>query len=358
MSNAERARGESLNRKRIPLLVVVAAVVAVVIAACGSSTSSSSSSAVGSSNASAKTGPTTIRYQAVPGSLTPVEFASYLGYLPGLKIQQVGTVLGGPADIQGVATNSSDIGGAFNGSIVAAIAAGAQIKAVVGYYGSNNLTYGGVYVKSSSPIHTAKDLIGKSVGVNTLGANATEVVSLWLAKEGLTPSQIKQVNFVVVSPTSAAEALQTGRLDAAFLSFATRQLALKTGGVRELMTDTGLLGPYTGGSDVLRTSFIQQYPKTATELVTGVAKAIHWLQVTPRATVIKTALKIAVLHGRNDGTWIPSWRSQGVLETGAYIKPVDFTRWIQAMEISGQLKQGQVSLSRLYTNEFNPYTPH
>jgi ABC-type nitrate/sulfonate/bicarbonate transport system substrate-binding protein len=343
-----------LNRKRTPLQVVLAAVVAIVIAACGSG----SGNGTGSSNASAKTGPTTIRYQATPGSLSPIEFASYLGYLPGLKIHQVGTVLGGPADIQGVATNSSDIGGAFNGSIVAAIAAGADIRAVVGYYGSNKLTYGGVYVKSSSPIHTAKDLIGKSVGVNTLGANATEVIDLWLAKEGLTQSQIKQVNFVVVSPTSAAEALQTGRLDAAFLSFATRQLALKKGGVRELMTDTGLLGPYTGGSDVLRTSFIQQYPKTATEVVTGVAKAVHWLQVTPRSTVIKTALKIAALHGRDDETWIPSWRSQGVLEPGAYIKPADFTRWIRAMELSGQLKHGQVSLSRLYTNQFNPYAAH
>lgn len=345
-----------MNRKRTPLLVVLAAVLAVVIAACGSGRSGGSGT--GASNASANTAPTTIRYQATPGSLTPIEFASYLGYLSGLKIQQVGTVLGGPADIQGVATNSSDIGGAFNGSIVAAIAAGAAIKAVVGYYGSNHLTYGGVYVKSNSPVHTAKDLIGKTVGVNTLGANATEVVDLWLAKEGLTPSQIKQVNFVVVSPTSAAEALQTGRLDAAFLSFATRQLAIKDGGVRELMTDTGLLGPYTGGSEVLRTSFIQQYPKTATGVVTGVAKAIHWLQVTPRATVIETALKIAALHGRNDNKWIPSWRSQGVLENGAYIKPVDFTRWIQAMAISGQLKHGQVSLSRLYTNEFNPYAPH
>jgi ABC-type nitrate/sulfonate/bicarbonate transport system substrate-binding protein len=339
-----------VNRKRTPLLVVLVAVVAVLITGCGSGG--------GSKNASATTGPTTIRYQVTPGSLDPIEFASYLGYLPGLKIHQVGTVLGGPADIQAVATNSSDVGGAFDGSVAAAIAAGARIKAVVGYYGSNNLTYGGVYVKNGSSIHTGKDLIGKTVGVNTLGANATQVVDLWLAKQGLTPAQIKQVDFVVVSPTSAAEALQTGRLDAAFLSFATRQLAIKDGGVRELMTDTGLLGPYTGGTEVLRTAFIQQYPKESKEIVSALAKAIHWLQVTPRAQVIETAEKIAAQHGRSDNTWIPSWRSQGVLENGGYIKPIDFSRWTKAMEISGQLKQGQVSLSQLYTNAFNPYAPH
>jgi ABC-type nitrate/sulfonate/bicarbonate transport system substrate-binding protein len=343
-----------VNRKRTPLLVVVAALVTVVIAACGSS----GDSGAGSKNASAGTGPTTIRYQVTPGSLDTIEFASYLGYLPGLKIKQVGTVLGGPADIQAVATNSSDVGGAFDGSVAAAIAAGAKIKAVVGYYGSNKLTFGGVYVKSNSSIRTAKDLIGKSVGVNTLGANATQVTDLWLAKQGLTPAQIKQVNFVVVSPTSAAEALQTGRLDAAFLSFATRQLALKNGGVRELMTDTGLLGPYTGGAEVLRTSFIARYPKETTEIVSALAKTIHWLQVTPRAQVIKVAEKIATQHGRSDDNWISSWRSQGVLENGGYIKPIDFSRWTQAMELTGQLRKGQVSLSQLYTDAFNPYTPH
>jgi ABC-type amino acid transport substrate-binding protein len=364
---AKRVRSEEpVNRKKLSLLVAVAAV-ALVLTACGSSSSNSTSPV--SSNAanvsdhpgstSSTAGFQTIRYQTSPGSLDPVEFASYLGDIPGIKIKSVGTVLGGPADIQGVATGASDIGGAFNGSIVAAIAAGAKLKAVVGYYGSNKLSYSGIYVKAGSSITSAKDLVGKTIAVNTLGANDTEVADLWLAKEGLTPAQIKQVEFVVVSPTEAAEALQTGRVTAAFLSFATRQLAIKTMKIQPLMTDIGLLGPYTGGSQVLRPSFIQQHPAETKELVAGVAKAIHWLQVTPRPTVIATAEKIAALHGRSstDDSWIPSWTSQGVAELGAYIKPSDFSRWITAMEISGQLKQGQVSLREIYTNEFNPYAP-
>jgi ABC-type amino acid transport substrate-binding protein len=354
-----------LNRKKLSLLVAVVAVVALVLTACGSSSSNSTS--VDSSNAASvsggsgsKPGFQTIRYQTTPGSFDPIEVASYLGDLPGIKIKSVGTVLGGPADIQAVATDSSDIGGAFNGSIVAAIAAGAKLKAVVGYYGSNKLSYSGIYVKAGSPITSAKDLIGKTVAVNTLGANDTEVADLWLAKEGLTPTQIKQVEFVVISPTEAAEALQTGRVDSAFLSFAARQLAIKTMKIQPLMTDIGLLGPYTGGSLVLRPSFIQQQPAETKELVAGVAKAIHWLQVTPRPKVIDVAKKIAALHGRSstDDSWIPSWTSQGVAELGGYIKSSDFSRWVTAMGISGQLKKGQVSLSQLYTNEFNPYTPH
>jgi NMT1/THI5 like len=356
-----------LNRKKLLLLVVVVSVVALVLTACGSSSSNSTSPASsnaanvsgGSGSTSDRAGFQTIRYQTTPGSFDPIEFASYLGDIPGIKIKSVGTVLGGPADIQGVATSASDIGGAFNGSIVAAVAAGAKLKAVVGYYGSNKLSYSGIYVKAGSSITSAKDLIGKTVAVNTLGANDTEVADLWLAKEGLTPEQIKHVEFVVINPTEAAEALQTGRVDSAFLSFAARQLAIKTMKIQPLMTDIGLLGPYTGGSLVLRPSFIEQQPAETKELVAGVAKAIHWLQVTPRPKVIDVAKKIAAVHGRSstDDTWIPSWSSQGVAELGGYIKPSDFSRWVTAMGISGQLKQGQVSLSQLYTNEFNPYTP-
>jgi ABC-type nitrate/sulfonate/bicarbonate transport system substrate-binding protein len=350
-----------VNRKKLSLLVALAAVVALVLTACGSSSTSptSSNAANVSGGAGGTSGFQTVRYQTTPGSFDPIEFASYLGDIPGIKIKSVGTVLGGPADIQAVATDASDIGGAFNGSIVAAIAAGAKLKAVVGYYGSNKLSYSGIYVKAGSSITSAKDLIGKTLAVNTLGANDTEVADLWLAKEGLTPAQIKQVEFVVISPTEAAEALQTGRVDAAFLSFAARQLAIKTMKIQPLMTDIGLLGPYTGGSLVLRPSFIAQQPTETKELVAGVAKAIHWLQVTPRPKVIDAAKKIAALHGRSstDDSWISSWTSQGVAEPAGYIKPSDFSRWVKAMSISGQLKQGQVSLTQLYTNQFNPYTP-
>jgi ABC-type nitrate/sulfonate/bicarbonate transport system substrate-binding protein len=335
-----------VNRKKTLALTVIAAALSVVVAACGSSTNGTSAA------------PTVIRYQQGEGIISPLELASYLGYLGSLRIDSVGTVLGGPADIQAVATGSSDVGGAFNGSIGKALVAGAKIKAVIGYYGSNADSYDGLYVTAKSAIHSARDLIGKTVGVNTLGANATEVIDLWLAKEGLTPAQIKQVDYVVVPPTDADQALREGRLDAVLLSGAGRVLAVHQGGIRLLMTDTGLLGPYTGGSLVLRDDFIQQYPKVAAEVVKGLARAIHWLQTTPSAQVIPVAEKIADQHGRTtDSTWLKYWQSQGVAESGGYIKPADFSTWIKAMTISGQLKPGQISVGQVYTNQFNPYAP-
>jgi ABC-type nitrate/sulfonate/bicarbonate transport system substrate-binding protein len=344
-----------VNRKKLLLLVAAAAALALALTACGSS--SSSSSATGKNAASP--GFQTIRYQSTPGEVATIELASYLGYLPGIPIKSVGVVLGGPASIQATATGSDDIGGAFNGSIIAAIAAGAKLKAVVGDYGSDAEAYSAVLVKSSSDIRSAKDLIGKTVGVNTLGANATEVTDVWLAKQGLTPAQIKQVEFVVVSPTEAAEALETGRVDAAFLSLDDFEPVLKTGQVRSLMTDIGVLGPYTGGSWVLNPSFISSHPAETKELVTGLAKANHWLQVTPRAQAVAVQEKVLALHGRSsDAKFVADWQSAGVAEPYGYIKPTDFSEWFKPMEETGQLRAGQVTLSQLYTNQFNPYAPH
>jgi ABC-type nitrate/sulfonate/bicarbonate transport system substrate-binding protein len=354
-----------LNRHKLSLQVVVAAL-ALVLVACGSSssggnapTAKNAASTSGDSSASASPGFETIRYQTTPGEVATIELASYLGYLPGIPIKSVGVVLGGPASIQATATGADDIGGAFNGSIIAAIAAGAKLKAVVGDYGSDAKAYSAILVKSNSSIRSAKDLIGKTVGVNTLGANATEVTDVWLANQGLTPAQIKQVEFVVVSPTEAAEALEAGRVDAAFLSLDDFEPVLKTGQVRSLMTDIGVLGPYTGGSWVLNTDFIQAHPAETKELVTGLAKANHWLQVTPRSTAVAVQEKVLALHGRSsDAKFVAAWQSSGVAEPYGYIKPTDFSEWFKPMEEAGELKPGQVTLSQLYTNEFNPYAPH
>jgi ABC-type nitrate/sulfonate/bicarbonate transport system substrate-binding protein len=338
-----------LNLKRISLALAVALVVPLGIAACGGSSDPPSSSG----------GVTTIRYEQFPDLIDPLEVASYLGYLPHLKLDAVGTVLGGPASIQDLATGQADVGMAFNGAIVNLVAAGAKIKAVIGYYGSNSQTYESLDVLGGSSITSAKDLIGKTIGVNTLGANETEVISLWLAKEGLTPAQIKQVQFVVVPPIDAYESLVEHKLDAAVLT-PSILAALQQKGVvlRRLATDTQVLGDYTGGSIALRDDFIKADPAVVKELVAGIAKADKWLQVTPRAQIISTAITVAKLHGRpGDIPVIKAWKSTGIAELGGYIRPGDFQPWITAGAQAGQFKEGAVSLSDVYTNQFNPYAP-
>ncbi|MEE3920275.1 hypothetical protein V2I01_25030 [Micromonospora sp. BRA006-A] len=70
--------------------------------------------------ADAAGGPQTkeLRYQGSVGQVTLPELAADLGYLGDVRLNWIGNVTGGPADIQATATGQSDFGGAFNGAIV------------------------------------------------------------------------------------------------------------------------------------------------------------------------------------------------------------------------------------------------
>src|SRR6478609_4837368 len=109
-----------------------------------------------------------LRYQGFAGIVTYPELAEDLGFLAPIKLNYVGNTISGPQDIQSVVTGDTDYGGAFNGAVIKLLAAKAPIKAVVGYYGTDENTFAGYYVLADSPIKTARDLIGKKVAVNTL----------------------------------------------------------------------------------------------------------------------------------------------------------------------------------------------
>ena len=111
-----------------------------------------------------------LRYQGWASQVLIPELAEDLGYLAPIKLKWVGNTISGPQDIQSAVTGDTDFGGAFNGSIVKLIAARAPIKAVIAYYGADQDTYTGLYVLDDNPITSASDLLGKKIGMNTLGA--------------------------------------------------------------------------------------------------------------------------------------------------------------------------------------------
>ena len=176
--------------------------------------------------------PTQIRVQHFPGFISPFEVAAKLGYLGKLELKQVGVVTGGPESIQAVATDQTDVGGAFPSAIIKLIAAGGPVKAVIGQFGADEQAYSGLYVPEDSSIKTAKDLIGKKIGVNTLGANSEAVIHLWLKEQGLSQEELKEVELVVIPPVNMEEALKQHQLDGAIMGGAVREKAERDGGVR------------------------------------------------------------------------------------------------------------------------------
>jgi ABC-type nitrate/sulfonate/bicarbonate transport system substrate-binding protein len=325
--------------------LVGAVVAAALLSGCGSGSGSTGGKEV-----------TELRYQGSVGAVTLPELAEDLGYLGDVKLKWIGNTISGPQDIQAATTGDTDFGGAFNGAIVKLAASKAPIKAVIGYYGVDKDAYTGFYVLNDSPIRTARDLIGKKIGVNTLGAHSEAVIKTYLTRAGLTPDEIKQVELVVVPPVNTEQSLRQGQLDVGALGGALRDKALARGGIRPLFTDFQLLGPFTAGSYVFRDDFIKKNPDTVKTFVGGVAKAIEWARTTPRETVVARFQQIITRRARNeDNSQLQYWKSYGVNGKGGLIEDKEFSTWIDWLTNAGELTGKDVKATDIFTNQFNPY---
>ncbi|WP_374706260.1 ABC transporter substrate-binding protein [Paenibacillus sp. J22TS3] len=297
-----------------------------------------------------------LRYQGSVGAVTYPELAEDLGYLAPLKLKYIGNTISGPQDIQSVVTGDTDFGGAFNGAIVKLLAAKAPITPVIAYYGVDDNTWTGYYVLDGSPIKTARDLIGKKIAVNTLGAHHEFVIKEYLHRQGLTKEEINQVTLVIVPPVTSEQTLRAQQIDVATLGGILRDKALERGGIHPLFTDKDLFGVFSAGSYVLTKQFIQQNPKAARKFVEATAQAIEWARTTPRDEVVARYEKIINSRGRKeDTTAIKFWKSTGVAGKGGTISEAEFSTWVDWLVKEGTLKQGELNPKELYTNEFNPY---
>lgn len=295
---------------------------------------------------------TELRYEGSANSVILPELAEDLGFLGDVKLNWVGNTISGPASIQSAATGATDFGGAFSGAVVKLIEAGAPVTAVVNYYGEDEQTFNGFYVKEDSPIKSPRDLIGKKIAVNTLGAHADAVINSYLKKNGLSQGEIKQVQLVVVPPNDTEEAIRRGQVDVGSLGGVLQDNAVARGGLRSLFNDYELFGSFAGGQYVLRNDFIKQNPNTTRIFTTGVAKAIEWARNTPREEVIARFRSIIDKRKRSESSEaLQYWKSVGVPAKGA-ITDEDFSRWSDWLKDTG-IVTGDITPSKYYTNEFN-----
>jgi len=298
----------------------------------------------------------TLRYQGGTGFVWFPELAEDLGYLAPLKLQFIGNTISGPQDIQTVATGDSDFGLAFNGAVIKLVAAHAPIRAVVGGYGVDEQTFTSFFVREDSTIHSARDLIGKRVAMNTLGAHSELMLREYLRRSGLSDEETRQVTQIVLPPVNTEQALRAGQVEVAAMTSIFRDKALERGSLRQLFSDYELYGAFTAGSYVMRRTFIKEHPKSVRKFVTGVAKAIEWARVTPREQVVARFAAIIAKRKRGESTdVIQYWKSTGIAGQGGLIHERDLQLWRDWLIKLGELKQGQVELSDVYTNEFNPW---
>lgn len=301
---------------------------------------------------------TTVRYQSYAGAVDAFLLADALGEFEGLELERVGDVTGGPQALQALASNQTDIGAsAFYGAIAQLVATGAPIKAVIPFYGSNDVSNQKLVVLEESEIQDARDLIGKKIAVNTLGANAEAVLDTWFDQEGLTEEEQDQITLVPLPPLNTPEALAKGQVDAAMLGFLGFELLKKQYDAREIVNDTDVVGgPYVGGGLTMRTDFIEQNPETTRQLVEGVAAAIEFIETHSKQEIFDVYFPYLEEEGYAD--YIPAIETNfpGTLglDPNPTISDEDISRWVDWLDSRGDIDAGDLDVSDVYTNEFNP----
>ncbi|MFB7715970.1 MULTISPECIES: ABC transporter substrate-binding protein [unclassified Nocardia] len=302
-------------------------------------------------------GKTVVRYQGTTGQVTPYELAADLGYFNKISLHWEGDTTSGPANIQAAATKQIEFGSAFNGAVIKLVAGGAPVTAVLSSYGADEQSYTGYFVRDDSGITSARDLIGKKVGVNTLGAHHEFVTREWLHQQGLSDAEIKQVQLVVLPPANTEDALRKGQIDAAALGSVFRDNAVDRGGLHPLYTDKDLFGKFDYGTYVFRNDYLKSQPDAVADFVQGTARATRWLQVTPRDQVVARFESIITKRGRNENTGLLKYyKSSGIPVPGAVVEDREFQVWIDWLVRNGELPAGKFQAKDLYTNKDNPYS--
>jgi ABC-type nitrate/sulfonate/bicarbonate transport system substrate-binding protein len=297
-----------------------------------------------------------LRYQASSvGQIAYAELADALGYLAPVKLERVGIQQGGPGGLQLTATGQTDFAQSFNGSIINAVVAGAKLKSVAAYLATSKDDSVGAWVLDGSAIRTPRDLIGKKVGVNTLGALWDAAVETYLKKGGLNEQEIKQVTLVPIPAANVEQALRQGQLDVALLSAGFQTQAVERGGIRRLFDDYSLFGNVNLASIVMSPEFIEKNPQTTRQFVTAVARAIEWLKEHKRDEAVAIYGKYLETHGQAGAlNGLKYWQGQSVATKGGLIENEDFARWISWQQ-SRSGKSLPLNVADLYTNAFNPY---
>lgn len=281
------------------------------------------------------------RYLASQGGLSAYELADELGYFKdtGITLENVGYAAGGPASLIALASGDVEIGSAATSAVLNSIAGGNDFVAAYPSNGINDEVQSIFYVPEDSPIRTIKDLAGKSIAVNTLGAHLDYTVREALHSVGLASDA---ANLVVVPGPQLEQVLRSGQVDVSAFGYwqtTFEGAARKNGGLRAVFDDTDVLGEIAGGFIVLRRDFIAAHPDLAKIFVEQSQRALDYAREHPEET--KAIFAKALAERGENPDLAQYFRGFGVRPGGKAVDR-DLQFWIDVLEREGKLKPGQL----------------
>lgn len=277
----------------------------------------------------------------------------------GVKLERIHGVqsTGGTQTLQALLANNIDYGSSHWPAWINIIAAGGKIKAVVtGGPTTKESPSNGFVVLENSDIRTARDLVGKKIAVNVLGAEADYAVRQYLKQNGV---PFEKVQFIVAPWAQQEQVLRSGQADmSASFSYGYFGLASERGGLREIPGTRAyeLKGNHVASGSGFREEFIKKHPETVRRYITAHEKAqrlVYEEFQKDQQRVRQAYVEIATEKGANPKLveyYRPSWHPEYPFATDK-----DIRYWLDFFEAEGKLKPGQVTPADVYTHEYNPF---
>ncbi len=251
------------------------------------------------SSAQSQAGLTTVRVAAPAGdSASPILYAQHAGLFQkvGLDVA-VQRGAGGAAIAAGVAGGSIDVGSSNILSLVSAHVRGLNFVLIAPAALHVPSSPGsGIIVAANSPVHSAKDLNGKTVSVPGLNDIGQVGISAWMDTNGGDSSTVR---FVELPVSSVVAALEQGRIDAGDVVEPLMSQAIKSGRARYLGDLIGGIG-----STVLESAFFtsQDYLKKNRSAVERFAKVVQQATEYTNAHPAETVDLVAAFTGADPET--------------------------------------------------------
>ena len=283
----------------------------------------------------------TLRFLAGHGGISAHELADKLGYFEGtgITLENVGYATGGPESLIALAGGSVDIGSAATAAVLNSIAGGNDFVAAYPTNGINDQSQSIFYVLEDSPIREIKDIAGKTIAVNTLGAHLDYTVREALHSVGLPQDA---ANLITVPGPQLEQVLRSRQVDiAAFGYWQTtfEGAARSKGGLRAVFDDTDVLGEISGGFAVLRRDFVATHPDIARTFVEQSARALDYAREHPEET---RAILAKALAERGENPDVAKYFAGYGVRAGGLPVERDIQFWIDVLEREGKLEKGRL----------------
>lgn len=287
----------------------------------------------------------------------PLAIADIKGYFKdeGMNVR-IANFAGGSAAVKAVVGGSADvISGAFEHAIN--LQSKGQFYRAFVQQGRTPMIVLGVSTKTMAHYKTPADLKGKKVGVTAPGSSTAMVVSFFLAKHGLRPTDVSFIG--VGGGAGAVTAIRSGEVDAIsnldpVITTLVESGDLKVVADTRTVSDTNTIfgGNLPSGSLLVSQEFMDANPHAVQGLANAMVRADKWIQKAGVDEIVKVVPD--TFFSGNPGLYKASVRGNLEALSPDGMVPTDGPKTALnalATFVRG-FDSGKIDLSKAWTNDF------